>query len=325
MIEIKRRWDTRAQWMNTPGLVARVVPNVAHWFPVYTKAEADSLGMTYTYWKHAEKDMEWILTDDEYVMQALYVRYYARSGRTMNKMVQGSACPKRFVTSRMTMMFEEQHNIRRYSGIPSTYDINVLLRKKRTQAAILAYCNMILAGSMDLKTVYNALVDKGNKPGSNRKAEKIWKYILKTQEGKAAVDAEMQRILAGKGITREWVLDVQLDALNIARDKKDPLTMVKIAESIVKLSGLDKPKQEDDFFGALNESSTNNHLLEAGFTEIREISDANDLLCEEPRGSQGPDETPSGQDEEETELHLTEGFGEEHPDSGGLPIVSPVC
>jgi len=314
MIEIKRRWDTRASWMGNPKLTARVNPNVAHYFPVYTMQEASDLNLTPVYWKHAEEDMQWVSTDDNYVMQALYVKYYTSRGGT-SKVVSTTACGKRFASAHTKMLFDEQMAVRQFSANSAIYKIENLLKKKRVQQAILAYANMLLAGKVNIKEVYSVLMSNGGSKWT-QKAENIWRFIMKTEEGKRALDAEMQRILAGKGITREWVIDQQLEALQIARDKKDALTMVKIVDSIVKVSGLDKPKQEDNFFiGELNEPAGSDKLIEAGFTEVREVSDADYVLRTEPGGTQGLDEASPGQDEEEAELHTAERSGQEYTDS----------
>ena len=206
-------------------------------FKVYSIDEAEDLGIDYVHWKEC-KDGDWGLSDDGYVGKCLYRRVYKakyRKPSTAIKLCYGMA----FITKNAKILYEKNRFFNSYSHMRPQHWIESELRKKRTKNTIDAFVAYTIAGRKPdwkvLGTIYRS---------DQKVPEKTVKKLFRQKEVQTVVKEELKKVLIGKGVTEEKVLDLHDEAIQMAREKKDISSFLRVAENYMELLNMRPSKKE---------------------------------------------------------------------------------
>tara|TARA_Y100000310_G_scaffold345411_1_gene464682 strand:- start:5040 stop:5798 length:759 start_codon:yes stop_codon:yes gene_type:complete len=196
-------------------------------YKVYSKVEADDVGIKYTYWKDAIEG-EYGISDDEYVAKVIKRKQYPGSngkGKTYIRFPWGYTFfseklkNKKFnVKGRKT-----PHTI---SG-KTCIEVQAGLDKIKKLA-------MVYAQVMD----YDLAIDHAM--GSLSSKEHIkWKRYMKTGVFKDMVREELEKLLSSHGMTKDYTITLLEDTITLAKDKRDVTNLMRAIENLQKMHGMD--------------------------------------------------------------------------------------
>ena len=197
-------------------------------FNIYSQDEADKKGYLYIEWKHADEG-DLALSDDGYVGECLSRKVYTdKKGRT--KTFIKCAHGVQWVTNNGRFMYEPNKEAGVYSHVkPSRWEEKEA-RTTRAKNAVNAYVGDIIRGN---KPDWD-LIGRVYRPDEKIPAATA-RRLFKKQRIVDMVEKKLTEILTDKGITQEQVVDLQLEALNIARDKGDISNFLKVTDSFMDL------------------------------------------------------------------------------------------
>ena len=195
-------------------------------YNIYTKEEADSKDVRYSYWKEAEKG-DYALTDDNYVAEVIQKkRYEGDNGVTSYyvRMPFGYAfhSPK---YPNQKLKADGRVSNHTLSGKPQ-----LEVRKGTQEWKNLA---MVYSVCFDMELAIDTVLD--NPTASKRRTVKRW---MRTQEFKSMVKDELKEVLAEKGHNRSKTIDLLDEALQMARKKGDITNFLRVAENIQDMLGM---------------------------------------------------------------------------------------
>jgi len=229
-------------------------------YKVYTKVEADKLGISYVYWWYAEPG-DYALSDDEYVGKCITAKWYPlqanRKNPVMNRFVQtsyGAAYHKRGRTS-PKLYAEGRNSIHSLSG---RVELHGARKKRGLQIA------KLYARTMDMDYSIHKIL-KVNPDWGYRN----WKKWSKTEECKNMVDTELTKLLAEKGFSQAQTLDLLKETVEMAKESKDVKALVQIVDKLSKMHGIDKPTQVKST--KLLEAKKINRYLDNAGNEIEKL------------------------------------------------------
>ena len=181
-------------------------------FKIWTQKEADSKGYFYMEWKHANEG-DYALSDDGYVGECLSRKVYTdKKGRT--KTFVKCAHGGQGVTNSGKFMYEPNKEAGTYSHVKPGRWEEKEARTTRANNAVSAYVADIIQGN---KPDWDR-IGKIYRPDQKIPAATA-RRLFKKQRILDMVDKKLTDILTDKGITKDQVIDLQLEALGIARDK----------------------------------------------------------------------------------------------------------
>jgi hypothetical protein len=197
-------------------------------FSIYTKDEANEKGFAYIEWKHADEG-DYALSDDGYVGKCLSRKTYTdKKGRT--KTFIKCAHGVQWVTNKGKFMYEPNKEAGVYSHVkPSSWDEKEA-RTTRAKNAVNAYVVDIIQG----KKPDWEMIGKIYRPDQDCPQATV-RRLFKKERIVDMVEKKLKEILIDKGITQEQVLDLQLEALTIARDKGDVSNFLRVADNFMDL------------------------------------------------------------------------------------------
>tara|TARA_R100000234_G_scaffold119339_2_gene102003 strand:+ start:367 stop:1083 length:717 start_codon:yes stop_codon:yes gene_type:complete len=192
-------------------------------YPIYSKSEADEREIDYKPWKECKKG-DFGISDDQYVAECVRRTKYKELTEIQ------FAFATAFITPRAKLLWEPRRETGNYSSI-STKSYQLLESKtSRTKRAVDVYVRMLLdGGGID----WNLLGKIYRK--DQRRPDLSAKRLFKQEEVKRMVDKRIQNALKEKGISEGDVLDVISDAISIAKGKEDASTMLRGAETYVRI------------------------------------------------------------------------------------------
>lgn len=207
-------------------------------FKIYTQQEADELKIEYVDWKKS-KNWDYVLSDDGWVSQRYRGKIY-KNGKANNEHIVVPFGEYWSNSNRqgMKMLYEERRGTGRYSYTrPKTW-IEHEMNTKRLKKFVTAYAMQWLTRKeidyRELGMIY-------------RKDQKIpeatAKRLIKQKEVIKMVEDELVKLMAGKGIDKEWVINIMKDAVDMAREKKEPDIMLKAAKDFRAMLGMDNTKK----------------------------------------------------------------------------------
>ena len=206
-------------------------------FNVYCKDEEDELGIDYIHWKECS-DGDWGLSDDGYVGKCLYRREYKSKQKKPSvavKLCYGMA----FISKNSKILYEKNRAYNSYSHQRPQHWIEAELRKKRTKNTIDAFVAYTIAGKKPdwevLGTMYRS---------DQKEPDKTVKKLFKQKEVQSMVKEELKKVLIGKGITEEMVLDLHNEAIEMAREKQDISSFLRATENFMDLLDMKPSKKE---------------------------------------------------------------------------------
>ena len=194
-------------------------------FIVYTQKEADKKNIKYVHWKQVEQGKHG-LSDDGYVGICLKRKTYTdKKNRSKEnvKMCYGV----QWVTANSMLLYEPNKSAGIYSAVKPTGWAEKEVGKTRTKNTVNAYVHQMLGG----KGVDYSILGKIYRP-DDKIPEATVRRLFKQEEIKTMVDKKLQDILVEKGVTKDMVIDITLEGIDIARTKMDANNMFKGADSL---------------------------------------------------------------------------------------------
>ena len=233
-------------------IIRRRVGGKQRKFNIYTQDEADNKGYNYIEWKHADEG-DLALSDDGYVGKCLSRKVYTdKKGRT--KTFVKCAHGVQWVTNNGKFMYEPNKEAGTYSHVkPSRWE-DKEARTTRARNAVNTYVGDIINGN---KPDWD-LIGKVYRPDQKIPAATA-RRLFKKQRIIDMVEKKLKDILFKRGINREHVVDLQLEALDIARSKGDISNFLKVTDNFMDLLQMKPGKVittdtvELDFSSKINE------------------------------------------------------------------------
>lgn len=197
-------------------------------FDIYSKDEADKKGFAYISWKYANEG-DYALSDDGYVGECLSRKVYTdKKGRT--KTFIKCAHGVQWVTNMGKFMYEPNKEAGIYSHVkPSRWE-DKEARTTRAKNAVTAYVTDIVKGE---KPDWE-MIGKIYRP-DQKCPEATVRRLFKKQRIVDMVEKKLKEILIDKGISQELALDLQIEAIDMARKKGDISNLLKVSETFMDL------------------------------------------------------------------------------------------
>jgi|TARA_Y100000401_G_C8276941_1_gene201340 hypothetical protein len=197
-------------------------------YKVYTKKEAKAYDIKYRYWKNVY-DGEYGLSDDGYVgkciRRATYTDKYGRT-KTNVKMCYGT----QWISNNSKLLYEPNKDAGVYSHVKPTHWIEKEKKTTRAKEAVAAYVAMKMAdGKLDWEKIGQIYRPDQQNPAVTAKR------LFKTREIKDMVEEKIKELLTKKGVTKDSVLDLHIEAAEMAKEKGDVSNMLKVGDVFMDL------------------------------------------------------------------------------------------
>ena len=208
--------------------IVRKINGIKKTYIVYTKDEADADNVSYTYWKDVEPGDNG-LTDDNYVAICIGKKVYTDKQKRERAFIKLS-CGVGWVSKNTQLLYEPNRDFGLYSQVKPDYWVKKEIRSTRFKNTVTAYVEQLLS---DTGVNWDIL---GNiyRPEQRIPAATV-RRLFKQQEVREVIEEKLKEILTSKGITQELVLDLHLEAIEVARGKLDPSNMLRATENLMDL------------------------------------------------------------------------------------------
>tara|TARA_Y100001938_G_scaffold55276_1_gene77100 strand:- start:8192 stop:8986 length:795 start_codon:yes stop_codon:yes gene_type:complete len=208
--------------------LVRTINGMKRTYFVYKQVEADNEGLDYEHWKEASPG-QYALTDDGYVGSCISRKDYTdKQGRS--KTFVKLCCGVGWANNKAKILYEPNKEFGLYSQVKPDYWIRREIRTTRFKNAVTAYIEQLLSS----KAIDWTVIGNIYRP-EQRIPEATVRRLFKQQEVKEVIEEKLKKVLQEKGITQDMVLDLHLEAINVARDKKDPSNMLRATENLMDL------------------------------------------------------------------------------------------
>lgn len=199
-------------------------------YTVYTKDEAKKEGIEYVTWRQA-KPGDWALTDDDFVMELIRAKTYTDDyGVSKQYMTFSAGCT--WDGDNISFEYLPRKAKKAWDGsAPLTWDEREA-KKGRTKRTAQVYAHQLLAGKVDL-----GMLGKLHNPGSKHPAYHM-KQLLKTEGVRKLVSKEIDVILNDMGVTKQFAIEVLMEAVDAARNSKRPGDLLKVAQELQTVTGI---------------------------------------------------------------------------------------
>lgn len=208
--------------------LVRTINGTKRTYVIYNRVEADNKGLTYKYWKEVDIGDN-ALTDDNYVGTCLKRKDYKdKQGRI--KTFITLSCGVGWTGGKAKILYEENKTFGVYSQSKPTYWADREIRTTRFKNAVAVYVEQLLSKKgVDWDVVGNVY-----RPNQEIPAATV-RRLFKQQKVRDVIEDKLKEVLKDKDITQEKVLDLHLEAIDIARSKKDPSNMLRATENLMDL------------------------------------------------------------------------------------------
>lgn len=220
---------------------------------IYTKEEADKLGIKYVDWRKVEKVGDWVITDDDLVCEC--VSMFGKRGKLIRTPI-GAAWTNASRTYGTLTRHKEKA-----STMSDPNDRKAFEKFLANMYAIM----LIKTGRVDWD-----ILELIAKPLSNKYYGKgvSVKRILSKETTLRMIGDKLKKMLSEMGIYETTPYEIMQDAIKIAKEKKDVNGLIKIMENLQELYGHkgDKLKTtetvqlDSSVFNALEESEKREKL-----------------------------------------------------------------
>lgn len=182
-------------------LVSRRINNVWTEFPVYTRGEAEELGLDAVHWRKAQPG-QWGITDDGYVMECKFRKRYTMESGCSNTYLRFTAGTK-WMGHKKPFNFEEIHANKGYcQASGKTFREGQFARGVVKSVIHQAAVQRISRGIFDYVQLAKVFDHDGKLSFSLPQVKKI----LHSKKGKRLVRKEVERLLIGGGMTvADWI------------------------------------------------------------------------------------------------------------------------
>ena len=204
-------------------------------YKIYTREEADKLGIRYVYWWFAEAG-QYALSDDDIVGKCITTKWYPASPMkrhsALNRYVKtayGAAYWKKGRSS-AGLYAKGRSDIHSLSGRLELHGS----RKRHGLQIVELY-----ARTMDMDYSIHEVL-RNNPDWGYRN----WKKWSTGEECKNMVRDELTKVLEAKGFSQAQTLQLLKETVALAKEKEDVKALVKIVENLTRMHGIDKPSQK---------------------------------------------------------------------------------
>lgn len=201
----------------------RKINGVVAEYNVYSKGEADDLGLQYKHWREAGI-MEYVITDDGYVCQLLGVWEF--KNRNIPHKVYIFPFKRILLTKAARLLFTEKPDW-----------VTSEMRRTRTKLVVKLFAQQLLAGQVDYE-----LLGRIYRPDQKIPAATV-KRLLRQEKIQNMVKDEVAKELKGIGVDTRFTLHTIRKAIEIAEAKQDAANMLRGADTLVDLLDLKPDKQ----------------------------------------------------------------------------------
>jgi len=208
--------------------IVRKINGMKKTYFVYTKDEADNDNIRYEHWKEVEPG-DHGLTDDGYVAVCIGKKVYTDKQKRQRAYVKLS-CGVGWVSKNTELLYEPNRDFGLYSQVKPDYWVRKEIRSTRFKNTVTAYVEQLLSDT----GVNWDIIGNIYRPEQKIPAATV-RRLFKQQEVREVIEEKLKEILTDKGITQELVLDLHLEAIEVARGKLDPSNMLRATENLMDL------------------------------------------------------------------------------------------
>ena len=140
------------------------------------------------------------------------------------------SCGVGWVSKNTQLLYEPNRDFGLYSQVKPDYWVKKEIRSTRFKNAVVAYVEQLLSDT----GVNWDIIGNIYRPEQKIPAATV-RRLFKQQEVREVVEEKLKSILTDKGITQELVLDLHLEAIEVARGKLDPSNMLRATENLMDL------------------------------------------------------------------------------------------
>lgn len=192
---------------------------------IYTREEADALGITYRHWRECDVKGEYGLSDDGYVTELLDRAKYGTDIHGYWSFTGGIA--KSYKNARKPVVGELLVGPL-VSGERKAKKIEEAMKTSRAREIIRAY--IINDKKIDLAV-------KQCLPAAPMVELNKWRTVAKSEVFKMAVKEEILSLLDSNGFSRQKTIMLLSEAIEMAREKKDVGNMMRAVENLFDILG----------------------------------------------------------------------------------------
>ena len=196
--------------------------------PIYTTEEARNKGIPFVHWQDATPDHSHVETDDGYVVPVIVVKKYG--AKWFVKTEIGPA----FKGPRERLKWLERKAYGDYWALKPANWIDHEVQSARFKRAVKMYAKQIFENKVDL-----AAVGKFYRP-EIRNSAWGWRRIIKNKKVQQIVAEEIEKLYEEQGITKRTVINLEQEAIQMARDSEDGNLLLKVAQQLGKRLGMDQ-------------------------------------------------------------------------------------
>ena len=214
--------------------VSKVIKGKKTILPVYTEKEAKDKGIAYKPWRKCSKG-EYGISDDGYVSECIYMRSYEGQRNKYANFGFGVS----WVNKYSSIKYEENKAYRTYGKInPSSTWQDREAKSLRGKRAVEAYVTQLLSD----EPINWDIIGRIYRTDQKVPAATV-RRLFKEEKIKKMIDKKIEEVLTNKGITKEFVCDINLDALELAKTKGDAGIMHRIGGTFADWLGMSAGKK----------------------------------------------------------------------------------
>ena len=192
-------------------------------YPVYTSSEADADGIFFKYWQDCDNG-DFGCSDDGYVGECISRKSYKNG--TEVSMSYG----KMWIGSHRKLLYEPRRVSGNFATVSHKTFEEVEGKSDRAKRAVNVYTMMMLSGSPIDWEMIGKIYRKDQK-----RPDLTAKRLFKQEVIKHMVDERIDKALKERDMGEGAVLDVIDEAIQLARKKEDPATMLRGAENLIRI------------------------------------------------------------------------------------------
>jgi hypothetical protein len=200
-------------------------------FNVYTVEEAQAQDIKFKPWKKG-KVGDWCETDDGWVVECI------GDYKTGKKTQLMFSCGRAWVDKSSKLVFTPRLESRNFYGTGVDSWQKAELRKGRTKRVITMYAHMLLDG----RPIKWDLLGRIYRPDQLRPDITV-KRLFKEKEITGLIDKKIRELGKERGITEDTAFEWIQKAAEIAAKKEDASNLMRAAENVVKIFGMEPKKQ----------------------------------------------------------------------------------
>ena len=191
---------------------------------IWTKEECKKKKIAYVHWKEAEVG-DMALSDDGYVGECVFRKEYNKS-KVFVKTIYGV----QWVRKNLQLNFLPNYEMGIYSLIKPLNWGERESKQQRTKNVVNAYIGQLMSPyQVDWNILGNVYRPEQRRPDLSVKR------LFKNKMVKGMIEEKLKEVMTEKGITKSFVLDKMLSAIEIAEGKQDVGGILKATDSFMDL------------------------------------------------------------------------------------------